>query len=84
MLETQEKANKNILNISDNLKYISELTLNEEDKHKKIIQKKISNKIKNNKAKNKNKQKSSVKNVNDSYKEIVLKEDIIGYLKKII
>ena len=85
MLETQEEANKNILNISDNLKYISEFTLNVEDKHKKIIpKKKISNKINNNKAKNKNKQKSSVKNVNDSYKEIVLKEDIIGYLKKII
>ena len=40
MLETQEEANKNILNISDNLKYISEFTLNVEDKHKKIIPKK--------------------------------------------
>ena len=40
--------------------------------------------IKNNKSKNKNKQKSSVKNVNDSIKEIVLKEYINGYLKKII
>jgi len=39
-LETQEEANKNILNISDNLKYISEFTLNVEDKHKKIIPKK--------------------------------------------
>ena len=37
MLETQEEANKNILNISNNLKYISELTLNEEDEHKQII-----------------------------------------------
>ena len=52
MLETQEEENKNILNISDNLKYISEFTLNVEDKHKKIIpKKKISNKINNNKAK---------------------------------
>ena len=37
MLETQEEENKNILNISDNLKYISELTMNEEDNNKKII-----------------------------------------------
>ena len=37
MLETQEEENKNILNISDNLKYISELIMNEEDNNKKII-----------------------------------------------
>ena len=41
MLETQEEENKNIINILDNLKYISELIMNEEDNNKKIIPIKI-------------------------------------------
>ena len=84
LLETQGETNKNILNISTNLKNISELILKDKEEHNKNYtnENRNNNKIKNNKARNKNKQKSKKKIINDSNKEIVLNEDTKNLKKR--